>query len=250
MTVVPIGAPSRRLSLSGLVAGYDGVPVVHGLDLDVAAGEVVVLLGPNGAGKTTTLLTVSGLLPRLDGCVELLGDARAGRERRVPRREVVRRARSGVAHVPEDRGLFFSLSGRDHLRIAAPRGDTDAIERALSAFPALAAIVDRPAGLMSGGEQQMLAIARALASSPALLLVDELSLGLAPIVVGDLLALVRRIAREQNVGVLLVEQHVHAALAVADRAYVMVRGRVTASGPAAELAADPDRIARSYLGVT
>jgi branched-chain amino acid transport system ATP-binding protein len=244
----PDPAVAPRLALAAFSAGHDGLPVVHGIDLEVGAGEVVALLGPNGAGKTTTLRTVSGLLPRLGGTVDLLGERMSGRERRVARREVVRRARRGVAHVPEDRGLAFSLSGREHLRIAASRGDADAVERALAPFPMLAAIIDRPAGLMSGGEQQMLAIARALATSPALLLVDELSLGLAPMVVDRLLALVRDVARDHDVGVLLVEQHVHAALATADRAAVMVRGRITMSGPAAALAADPELIARSYLG--
>jgi branched-chain amino acid transport system ATP-binding protein len=214
----------------------------------VDAGEVVALLGPNGAGKTTTLLTVSGLLPRLDGELEVLGEALvSARRARVRARRVVQLARRGVAHVPEDRGLFYGLSGREHLRLAARR-DHEAIENALQPFPALRAIIDRPAGLMSGGEQQMLAVARALAMRPQLLMIDELSLGLAPIVVESLLPLVRDVARDTGVGVLLVEQHVQAALAVADRAYVMVRGAITAEGSAAELAADPERITQSYLG--
>jgi branched-chain amino acid transport system ATP-binding protein len=243
-----VATASPLLVLRDLAAGYDGIAVVHGIGLHVHGGEVVALLGPNGAGKTTTLVTISGLLPRLGGDVEVLGaPIPAPRRARVRASRVVQLARRGVAHVPEDRALFFGLSGREHLRLAA-RGDREAIDRALQPFPALRAIIDRPAGLMSGGEQQMLAVARALAMRPQLLMIDELSLGLAPIVVESLLPLVRDVARDTGVGVLLVEQHVKAALAVADRAYVMVRGTITAEGPAAELAADPARIAESYLG--
>jgi branched-chain amino acid transport system ATP-binding protein len=228
------------LAARGLQAGYQGVPVVRGIDLTVAPGELVALLGPNGAGKTTTLATISGLLPRLGGEVRVLGDS-------APRR-ALQLARHGVAHVPEDRGLFFGLTGREHLRLAARRRDKTAVDDALAPFPALAAIADRRAGLMSGGEQQMLAIARALASRPQLVMIDELSLGLAPIVVQTLLPLVRETARSLGIGVVIVEQHVRAALEVADRAYVLVRGEIVLEGAAADLARDPDRITRAYLG--
>jgi len=247
-------APTARvLDARDLSAGYGGVAVVHGVDLHVDAGEVVALLGPNGAGKTTTLLTVSGLLPPLDGELRVLGaeQTTAGR-RSAARRGTAKRARAlvrrGLAHVPEDRALFFSLTGREHLRLAGRRGDTEAATDALRPFPALASIIGRRAGLMSGGEQQMLAVARALTARPKLLMIDELSLGLAPIVVEQLLPLVGAIARDSGAGVLLVEQHVHAALAVADRAYVMVRGRITVTGSADELAADRGRMASAYLG--
>ena len=235
------------LALNDLTAGYRGVPVVRNLDLEVRAGEIVALLGPNGAGKSTTLKTISGLLPRISGTIEVLGEAPAS-TRRMRSKAVVALARRGLAHVPEERALFYGLSGRAHLRLAARRGDPSAVADALAPFPALAAILDRPAGLMSGGEQQMLAIARALVARPKLLMIDELSLGLAPIIVEQLLAMVRDIARNTGVGVLLVEQHVDATLAISDRAYVLVRGVVSAHGPAAELAADPARLARSYLG--
>jgi branched-chain amino acid transport system ATP-binding protein len=238
------GAP--LLELRALHAGYLGVTVVHGVDLAVQPGEVVALLGPNGAGKTTTLATISGLLPSLGGEVLVLGEAQP-RADRVSARRARRLARRGLAHVPEDRALFFSLSGRQHLRLAAPRGDREAVADALAPFPVLADIIDRRAGLLSGGEQQMLAIARALAARPRLLMIDELSLGLAPIIVQNLLPLVRDIAQTTGIGVLLVEQHVGAALAIADRAYVLVRGRIALQGPAAELAADFERITASYL---
>ena len=245
MTGVPASVP--LLTLRGLTAGYRGVPVVRDLDLEVGGGEIVALLGPNGAGKTTTLKTISGLLPRISGSIEVLGETPVA-ARRMRAKAVVALARHGLAHVPEERALFYGLSGRAHLRLAARRGDTSAVTDALAPFPALAAILDRPAGLMSGGEQQMLAIARALVARPKLLMIDELSLGLAPIIVEQILAMVRDIARNTGVGVLLVEQHVDATLAIADRAYVLVRGVVSASGPAAELAADSARLARSYLG--
>lgn len=238
------------LELTDFVAGYRGVAVVHGIDLQVGVGEVVALLGPNGAGKTTTLLTASGLLPRLGGSAHILGvDQPPGRRRDTTRRALALVGR-GLAHVPEDRALFFGLTGREHLRLAAKRGDQDAIDRALAPFPALAAILDRKAGLMSGGEQQMLALARALAGRPRLLMIDEMSLGLAPIIVEQLLPQVRAIATDSGVGVLLVEQHAHAALAVADRAYVMVGGRIRHAGAADALAADPDLLASAYLGGT
>jgi branched-chain amino acid transport system ATP-binding protein len=238
------------LECRGLVAGYDSVPVVHGIDLRVGAGEVVALLGANGAGKTTTLLTVSALLAPLGGETVVLG-RRVQPARTMARRTIARRAialaRAGVAHVPDDRSLFPGLTVAEHLRLAAGR-DRAAAAGALDVFPALAALARRRAGLLSGGEQQMLAVARALAGRPRLLLIDEMSLGLAPIVVEQLLPAVRSIATDRGVGVLLVEQQVPAALAVSDRAYVLRRGRVAAAGTAAELARDPELLAASYLG--
>ncbi|MEP6623084.1 MAG: ATP-binding cassette domain-containing protein [Acidimicrobiia bacterium] len=245
-----MSAPAAPLAVRGLEAGYEGVAVVHDVDLHVQAGEVVALLGANGAGKTTTLLTLSGLIPRLGGEVDVLGVSQARSSRRTAARHALMLVRRGVRHVPEDRALFFGLTGREHLRLAAPPRDRGAIERALAPFPVLEAIIDRRAGLMSGGEQQMLAIARALVGQPQLLMIDEMSLGLAPIVVEQLLPTVAGIAREHGIGVLLVEQHVHAVLAVADRAYVMAQGRISAEGSAANLAADPARLAGWYLGAS
>ncbi len=249
-TSTPPAASTLVLEARGLTTGYQGVAVVHQVDFEVGAGEIVALLGANGAGKTTVLLTVSGLLAHLGGDLTVLGEKQSAPRRTSVGNRALALVRRGVAHVPEDRALFFGLTGREHLRLAARRGDTEAIEQALAPFPALGAIIDRRAGLMSGGEQQMLAIARALAGRPKLLMIDELSLGLAPIVVEQLLPTVARIARDAGVGVLLVEQHVNAILAVADRAYVMVQGRISASSSASELAADPAKLAARYLGGT
>ena len=235
------------LELHDFSAGYRGVPVVHDIDLRVDAGEVVALLGPNGAGKTTTLLTASGLLPRIGGTARVLGADQPFGRRRDATRIALALVRRGMAHVPEDRALFFGLTGREHLRLAARPRDREAIEHALAPFPALAAIIDRRAGLMSGGEQQMLALARALAGRPKLLMIDELSLGLAPLVVESLLDTIRVIADDTGCGVLLVEQHVQMALGAADSAYVLSRGSIVMSGPADELAGDPDRLRASYL---
>jgi branched-chain amino acid transport system ATP-binding protein len=228
------------LDLRSLSAGYDGVAVVHDVDLRVGPGEVVGLLGGNGAGKTTTLLAISGLIPALAGAVRLFG---------APPGRVTRRVEAGLAHVPEDRGLSFDLTVREHIRLAAPRRRTrPALDGTVDLFPALGPLLDRPAGLLSGGEQQMLALARALARRPRLLLVDEMSLGLAPIVVERLMASLRAVVAESGVGALVVEQHVPLLLSVIDRGYVLTRGRVTLAGTKDELAAQAGAIEAEYLG--
>jgi branched-chain amino acid transport system ATP-binding protein len=247
------GAPAaeRVLDVCGLVSGYEGVPVLHGVDLHVDAGEVVALLGANGAGKTTTLLTASGVLPMLGGTVEVLGRP-SPRRRRVRPGEVARQARRGVAHVPEDRGLFFDLTAAENLRLGRPRGrgapEPLELEQVLGWFPALRDVLDRRAGLLSGGEQQMLALARAVLGRPRLLMVDEMSLGLAPVIVEHLLPVLRSIAHELGAGVLLVEQHVALVLSVSDRAYLLDRGNLVSSGTAAEMAEHIELIESGYLG--
>jgi branched-chain amino acid transport system ATP-binding protein len=218
--------------------------VVRELDIHVRPGEVVALLGPNGAGKTTTLLTISGLIKPLAGLVTLNGQP-------VDTRSPFKNALAGLAHVAEDRSLFFQLTVEENLKLGLRgRGSVQrgAFDEAFEMFPALEPLVDRRAGLLSGGEQQMLAMARALASRPKFLLVDEMSLGLAPIIVERLLPLVRDVATNTGAGVLIVEQHVHMALEVVDRAYVMNRGRLSMQGTAAELKKEKDLLLASYMG--
>ena len=232
--------PEAVLALVGRTAGYDAAAVIRDLEVTVGPGVVVALLGANGAGKTTTLRAVSGLVKPMDGRVLFGGDD-------LVRTSPSARARAGIAHVPEGRGLFFGLTVAEHFRLA-PRNEQLDEKLAYEYFPKLAELQKRRVGLLSGGEQQMLAVARALARKPKLLLLDELSLGLAPVIVEWLLPVVRQFAQEQKSAVLLVEQHVHLALEVADRGYVLSHGRIVLENDAKHLRADKHLLIASYLG--
>jgi branched-chain amino acid transport system ATP-binding protein len=228
------------LELDRLSAGYDRAAVLRDLTLTVQPGEVVALIGANGAGKTTTLRTISGLVKPMSGFVRLGGEDLAGVSPTA-------RVRRGIVHVPQGRGIFFGLTVSEHLRLDGMR-DAAAQEVAFEHFPALRPLAGRRAGLLSGGEQQMLAIARALCRQPRVLLLDELSLGLAPVIVERLLPVVREFASSYGTAVLLVEQHVHLALEIADRGYVLSHGELVASDSAERLRADSALLTASYLG--
>jgi ABC-type branched-subunit amino acid transport system ATPase component len=230
------------LEIEGLTTGYEDAAVVRELDLSVGEGEVVALLGANGAGKTTTLRAVSGIVDPMAGGIAFGGRDLAGTS-------ISGRARMGIAHVPENRGLFFGLSVAEHFRLGH-RGERLDADAAYRYFPALADLRDRRCGLLSGGEQQMLAVARALARHPQLLLLDELSLGLAPLIVERLLPVVREYATETGCGVLLVEQHIQLALGVADRGYVLSHGEVVLQDRAEALRRNRELLMASYFGET
>lgn len=216
-----------------LCAGYDKSVIVRDLDLVVNPGEVVALLGANGAGKTTTILTLAGVLSQLGGEVLVNGVA--------TRAPLHRRVTDGLGLIGEERTVLMKLTAAENLRLG--RGDVD---YALQLFPELSDHLDRKVGLLSGGQQQILALARALSRRPKIVLADELSLGLAPLVVSRLLKTVRQ-AADGGVGVLLVEQHVEQALAIADRAYVMRRGQVVLAGAADELRGRLADVEASYF---
>jgi branched-chain amino acid transport system ATP-binding protein len=227
-----------ELVVHELSSGYGGIAVLHDVSLRVDPGELVALVGPNGAGKSTLLLTCSGLVPATAGSVQLGGRDLVG----VPAHQIVR---AGLVQVAEDRSLFYGLTVEENLRVAARAPTIDAFEL----FPDLRPLRRRKAGLLSGGEQQMLCLARALYCNPRMLLVDEMSLGLAPIIVDRLFTALAELARELQLGVLVVEQHVHLALRSVSRGYVLAGGRVTTEGSAADLERRWPEIEASYLGV-
>jgi len=237
---MPVDAP--LLTVEGLSAGYSGTPVVRELSLEVKPGEVVALLGPNGAGKTTTMTTIAGLIAPLGGTITVAGQDVGG----LPAHRI---ARLGVSLVPEGRALFPSLTVREHLVLAEGKAGLRRQEL-IEMLPELHKCLTRKAGVLSGGEQQMLAVGRALVSRPRLLLVDEMSMGLAPVIVERLLPILRRVAEQLDAAVLFVEQHVALALEVADRAYVLSHGRLALEGRAADLRGRRDLLRSSYLGDT
>jgi branched-chain amino acid transport system ATP-binding protein len=233
------------LEVSDLEAGYGPVTVLRGISLDVDEGRIVTVLGPNGAGKTTTLRALSGTIRR-SGTIRFDGED-------VSRSSPEKLARRAVAHVPEGRGTFTGLTVEENLRVGAyPRRDKAAVnadmQRCFGYFPRLEERRDQHAGAMSGGEQQMLAIARALMLRPRLMLLDEPSLGLAPKLTAELFKILERIAREDGVTLLLVEQNANLVLKFADDAHVLEAGRIVLSGTAKEIQAD-EGIRRSYLGL-
>ena len=225
-----------------LKAGYGEITIIPTIDLDADAGTVVAILGPNGAGKTTLLTTLAGLLPAQGGTVTLDGHE-------IPNGRPAVASRSGIVLVPDDRALFTTLTVDENLKAAQGKRKTT-VDSAFELFPALIERRKVTAGNLSGGEQQMLAVARALMQEPRVLLIDEMSMGLAPVIVEQLLPMVRRIADETNAVVILVEQHVGLALEVADRALVLVHGQVSLDGSAAELRADAALLEAAYFGAT
>lgn len=227
------------LRLAGVDAGYGHATVVRGLNLDVAPGEVVALLGPNGAGKTTSLLTISGVLRPKAGSISLDGADLVGK---AP--EAV--AQAGVCQVPEGRGLFGELTVLENLKMGLKKRGT--IDGVFETLPALRPLRRRRVSLLSGGEQQMLAVGRAMARRPRLLLLDEMSMGLAPQIVERLLEAIRTMARDNSTAVLLVEQHVPIALEFSDRAYVLVHGQIVLKGPAESFRGRVHEIQAEYLG--
>ncbi|MYS79217.1 ABC transporter ATP-binding protein [Embleya scabrispora] len=231
---VPIPSGKVVLAARGLSVGHGGsVAYVQKLDLEVGQGEIVALLGANGAGKTTTLMGLAGLLTAQEGTVELDGETVA-----TPLHS---RARDGLSFVTQERCVFMSLTVRDNLRV----GGCD--ESALDYFPELKPHYSRTVGLLSGGQQQMLAVARAIARHPKVLLADELSLGLAPMLVDRILEALVEACRNENLGVLLVEQQVTKVIGIADRGVVLRRGRLELTDTAASLRGRMDEVRRLYL---
>jgi len=239
-----MGVTALALETRDLVAGYEpDLPIVRGASIRVARGEIVLLLGPNGAGKSTLVKAIAGLVPVSAGEILADGASIAG----VPTHRLIRR---GLAFVPQTDNVFTGLSVRENLVLAAgllpvaQRGQR--VKEMLTLFPDLARLATQPAGRLSGGQRQMLAIARALVVGPRLLMLDEPSAGLSPLLVGTVMAKLSEI-RGQGVTILMVEQNARAALPIADRAYVLVEGRVAHEGPAAGLFDDP-AVAALYLG--
>jgi branched-chain amino acid transport system ATP-binding protein len=232
------------LEVRGLTAGYGAAPVLRGIDLSIAAGEIVAVLGSNGAGKSTLNNVLSGLLRPSAGSISFGGSEIAGASAAA----IVARGR---VQVPEGRRIFPNLSVRENLEIGSYRRGRPSraanLQRVAAIFPRLSERMKQLAGTLSGGEQQMLAIGRGLMAEPLLLILDEPSLGLSPLLVEEMFALITRI-RAEGLSVLLVEQNVIQSLAVADRAYVLEQGKITLEGAGAALLEEP-RLRQAYLGL-
>jgi branched-chain amino acid transport system ATP-binding protein len=232
------------LSVENLTSRYGRIEVLHGVSLEVAEGEIVTLVGSNGAGKTTLLRAISGVQPTTGGTIRFSGQPIDGL---APHRRVMR----GIAQVPEGRQVFAPLTVHDNLRLGAyRRGDREVaadLDEMYAIFPALAEKRQVQAGALSGGQQQMLAIARALMARPKLILLDEPSMGLAPRLVDQIFAIVADLKR-RGLTVLLVEQNAHAALAIADRGYVIETGLINITGSGHALL-DDERVRAAYLGL-
>lgn len=237
----PVAASPRPplVEMRAIRAGYDGLDVLHGVDLTVHAGQVVAILGPNGAGKSTTLKVLAGLLPATSGDLLVAG-------RRINGARADDLARRGLCLIPEGRGIFPNLTVRENLWMVTHRGGrrTDVEARSVDRFPQLGRLMAQTAGTLSGGQQQMLAMARGLATDPALLVLDELSMGLAPIVVEELYAAVAQVASE-GTSVLLVEQFARIVMDVAHVAAIMVHGHVVETGRPHDIEA---HLSQAYLG--
>lgn len=232
------------LSVEGLHSRYGRIEVLHGIDLEVHSGEIVTLVGANGAGKTTLLRCLSGIQPISNGTIYFRGEDMTN----IP---AYTRVNHGLVQSPEGRQIFTNLSVEENLRLGAYQYNDDRVDRdmedAYVMFPILREKRNQHAGGLSGGQQQMLAIARALMGRPICLLLDEPSLGLAPILVDQILDVVKSL-KDLDVTVFVVEQNAFAALSIADRGYVMETGQIIMSAPAEELLAD-DRVREAYLGV-
>ena len=228
------------LELRSISAGYGRTIVVRDVDLEVPRGSVVALLGPNGAGKTTLLRVASGLIRPKSGDVLANGMAVTGFAPHA-------RTSKGICLIPEGRGVFRGLSVRENLQLSVPSGRTNGrVEAALDVFPVLRQRLGQPAGTLSGGQQQMVALARAFLAKPEVVLLDEVSMGLAPIVVDEIFQALG-VLRDAGISLLLVEQYVTRALELADHAYLMNRGTISFSGPPSDL--DADEVMRRYLGL-
>jgi branched-chain amino acid transport system ATP-binding protein len=227
------------LTLDRITVGYSGVPAVRDLSLEVKAGQILALLGPNGAGKTTTLLAAVGALKLLSGSVTLLGEPVDTR--------IERNARRGLALVPDSRGVFHKLSVAENLQLSKRQGGPH-VDSVFDHFPKLKGLLHQQCGSLSGGEQQMLALGKVMLQEPRVLLIDELSMGLSPIAVQEILPRLRTIATEQQMAVVLVEQHIDLALAIADAAIVLHHGRLALAGPAGQLRNNRPLVEAAYFG--